>query len=386
MPAGAAPLRHGILLMINFDNSASSFPKPASVRNAVALAVSRYGGNPGRSGHRLSMQAAEKVFEAREAAAVFFGAETENVAFTANATFALNMAIKGIMQYGGHIIISGYEHNAAARPVYALSQSRGVRFSVAEIDTDDDVTIQNFESLISRDTKCICCMAVSNVTGRIMPYRRIAQLCSRKGICFICDCSQAAGLLDIKLSDGFDFICTSGQKSLYGPSGTGLLITNGRFPLSTIIEGGTGTNSAMLEQPSEMPERLESGTLNTVGIIGLREGIRFVSEKTPAGISGHEQRLCERLISRLSKSSRIRIYRTKARYVPIVAFNVGDMNSHVVSSMLSEKGFALRGGLHCAALAHNSLGTLSQGAVRFSPSVFNTVQQTDMLAEAVLSL
>lgn len=386
MPSGQFPFGMDFLLMINFDNSASSFPKPASVRNAVALAVSRYGGNPGRSGHRLSMQAAEKVFEARETAAAFFGAETENVAFTANATFALNMAIKGIMQYGGHIIISGYEHNAVSRPVYALSQSRGVRFSTAEIDADDDITVQNFESLISRDTKCICCTAASNVTGRILPYRRIAELCSRRGVCFICDCSQAAGLLDIKLSDGFDFICTSGQKALYGPSGTGLLITNGRYPLSTIIEGGTGTNSAMLEQPSEMPEHLESGTLNTVGIIGLREGIRFVSEKTPRAIMNHEQRLCERLISRLSKSSRIKLFRTDARYVPIVAFNIGDINSHVVSSVLSEKGFALRGGLHCAALAHNSLGTLSQGTVRFSPSVFNTPQQVDMLAETVLSL
>ncbi|SDB14393.1 cysteine desulfurase family protein [Ruminococcaceae bacterium FB2012] len=372
--------------MINFDNSASSFPKPLSVRNAVAAAVTRYGGNPGRSGHRISMQAAEKVFEAREAAAAFFGAETENVAFTANATFALNMAIKGIMQYGGHIIISGYEHNAVSRPVYALSQSRGVRFSVADVDADDDVTVKNFESLIARDTKCICCTAASNVTGRILPYRRIAELCARRGICFIGDCSQAAGLLDIKLSDGFDFICTSGQKALYGPSGTGLLITNGRYPLSTIIEGGTGTNSAMLEQPAEMPERLESGTLNTVGIIGLREGIRFVSEKTPSAILAHEHRLCDRLISRLSRSSRIKIFRMEAKYVPIVAFNVGELNSHVVSTMLSEKGFALRGGLHCAALAHNSLGTLSQGAVRFSPSVFNTSAQVDMLADAVLSL
>ena len=372
--------------MINFDNSASSFPKPVSVQRAVAAAIVKYGGNPGRSGHKLSLEAAEKVYETREAAARLFGAEPQNVAFTANATFALNMAIKGIMQYGGHIIISGYEHNAVSRPVYTLSRHRGVEFSVAEVSCDDDVTVRNFESLIRRDTKCICCTAASNVTGRILPYRRIAELCRKHGLCFIGDCSQAAGLLDITLEDGFDFICTSGQKALYGPSGTGLLITDGRFPLSTIIEGGTGTASAMLEQPSDMPEQLESGTLNTVGIIGLREGIRFVSERTPSAILAHEQRLCDRLIARLSAGKKIKTYRTDARYVPIVAFNVGDINSHVISSALSEKGFALRGGLHCAALAHNSLGTLSQGAVRFSPSVFNTPKQVDMLAEAVLSM
>lgn len=372
--------------MINFDNSASSFPKPSSVQRAVAAAIVKYGGNPGRSGHKLSMQAAEKVYEARETAAKLFKAEPQNVAFTANATFALNMAIKGIMQYGGHIIISDYEHNAVARPVYTLSRNRGVEFSIARVETDDDMTVKNFEALIRRDTKCICCTAASNVTGRIMPYKKIAELCRSRGICFIGDCSQAAGLLDISLEDGFDFICSSGQKALYGPSGTGLLITNGKYPLSTIIEGGTGTSSAMLEQPSDMPEQLESGTLNTVGIIGLREGLRFVMDRTPAAILSHEQRLCDRLISRVSSYPKIKTYRTDARYVPIVAFNVGDINSHIISSALSEKGFALRGGLHCAALAHNSLGTLTQGAVRFSPSVFNTMGQVDMLADTLLSM
>ncbi len=372
--------------MINFDNSASSFPKPLRVRRAVSEAIARYGGNPGRSGHTLSMQAAEKVYEARETAAAFFGAETENVAFTANATFALNMAIKGIMQYGGHMVISGYEHNAVSRPVYALSQSRGVTFSTAEIDLDDDRTVENFERLIRPDTKCICCTAASNVTGRILPYRKLAALCRERDICFIGDCSQAAGLLDITLGDGFDFICTSGQKALCGPSGTGLLITDGRYPLSTIIEGGTGTGSALLAQPDELPERLESGTVNTVGIIGLCEGIRFVTEQTPAAIMRHEQALCDRLIRRLSRSRRITVYRTEARYVPIVSFNVEGISSHEVSQRLSDKGFALRGGLHCAALAHNSLGTLPQGTVRFSPSVFNTSRQTDMLADAILSL
>ena len=372
--------------MINFDNSATSFPKPLRVQNAVTLAVKKYGGNPGRSGHAISMQAAERVFEARETAAKFFGAQTENVAFTQNATFALNMAVKGIMQYGGHMIISSYEHNAVSRPVYALSKSRGVEYSVAAVYDDDDATVESFRKLIRPDTKCICCTAASNVTGRILPYKKIAALCRERGICFIGDCSQAAGLLDIKLSDGFDFICTSGHKSLYGPTGTGLLITNGKYPLSTVIEGGTGTNSALPEQPAEMPERLESGTLTTVGIIGLREGIRFVEERSPGRILAHEQRLCQRFIERLSEHKKIKLYRSEAPHLPIVAFNVGDMSSHAAASYLSDKGFALRGGLQCAALAHSSLGTLSQGTVRFSPSIFNTLRQTDMLADVISSM
>ena len=332
------------------------------------------------------MQAAQKVFEVRAAAAEFFGAETENVAFTVNCTYALNMAIKGIMQYGGHMIISDHEHNAVSRPVYALSESRGVEFSIARITDNEEETLRSFRRLIRPDTKCICCCVASNVTGRVLPYKRIAKLCKEQGICFIADCSQAAGIIDLKLNDGFDFICTSGHKALYGPTGTGLLITNGEYPLSTIIEGGTGTNSALLEQPSELPERLESGTLNTVGIIGLGEGIRYVSRLGPERIRHHEQQLCSRFISRISERKDIRIYRSEAEYLPIVSFNIGDTSSHIAAMKLSEKGFALRGGLQCAALAHDALGTTSQGTVRFSPSVFNTLRQTDMLADAVLSI
>ena len=374
------------LYMINFDNSATTFPKPPNVQRAVAEAVRKYGGNPGRSGHELSMQAAQKVYEVRALTADMFGAEPENVAFTVNCTFAMNMAIKGIMQYGGHMIISNYEHNAVSRPVYNLSVTRGVDFSIAEVTDDPDETASSFEKLIRKDTKCICCCVASNVTGRILPYKKIAEVCHRYGICFIADCSQAAGLLDISLSDGFDFICTSGHKSLYGPTGTGLLISNGKYALSTIIEGGTGSSSALLQMPSEMPERLESGTLNTVGIIGLGEGMRFVKQNTPAQIRKHEQQLCQRLISRLSVRKDIRIYRSGAEHLPIVAFNVGEESSFALASVLSDMGFALRGGLHCAALAHNTLGTTEQGVLRFSPSVFNTVRQTDMLADAVMKL
>ncbi|MDO5125540.1 MAG: aminotransferase class V-fold PLP-dependent enzyme [Ruminococcus sp.] len=369
--------------IINFDNSATTFPKPVGVKNAVAMAVARYGGNPGRSGHKLSMEASRQVFLVRQRAAKMFGAETENVAFTPNCTFALNMAIKGIMQYGGHIIISNYEHNAVARPIHTLAKMRGIEYSIATVTDNDDETVANFEKLINPRTKCICCTIASNVTGRILPYREIAKLCKKHGICFIADAAQGCGLLDLKLHDGFNFICTAGHKSLYGPTGTGLLITDGKYHLSTIIEGGTGATSTELEQTPFLPERLESGTINTVGIIGLGEGLKFVSRKTPDVIMAHEERLCRQLLNALDNIPSIKVYRNNCHHVPIVAFNYGDVNSQEFANYLSEKGYALRGGVQCAALTHNTLGTIEQGVVRFSPSAFNTRQQVAGLINVI---
>lgn len=367
--------------MVNFDNSAGTFPKPKSVRQAADLAIWRYGGNPGRGGHKLSLEAAEKVFSVRQKAADFFHAQTENVVFTANCTTALNMAIKGIMNYRGHIIISDHEHNAVFRPVWALAKERGITFSVAEVYDDDDKTVDGIRKLIRGDTRCVCCTAASNVTGRILPYRKIAALCRSYGICFITDAAQAAGLIDITIDDGIDFICTAGQKALYAPAGTGLLISRGNYKLSTIIEGGTGTASYDPEQPLELPERLESGTLNTPGIIGLGAGLDFVKSKDKR-IFAHEDALCRRFERLISEMPAVKVY-TAPKRVPIVSFNVGDYDSQVISARLSDKGFALRGGLHCAALAHRAIGTAEQGAVRFSPSAFNTEHQVDSLAAAV---
>lgn len=370
--------------MINFDNSATTFPKPQSVKNAVALAVERFGGNPGRSGHELSRAAAEQVYAVREKAAKLFHAEVENVAFTSNCTYALNMAIKGLLQYGGHTVISSLEHNSASRPVYNLYQNRGITYSIARVENDDEKTVRNFRELINSDTKCMICTAASNVTGQITPYKELARLAHEHGIAFVCDCAQASGVLGITLDDGMDFICTSGHKGLYGPTGTGLLITNGKFPLSTIIEGGTGTTSALLTQPDITPERFESGTVNTVGIMGLGKGIDFVNNRGQHRIRNHEQALCEQLLGALERHKGITVYRSEgASYAPIVAFNIGEYSSEQVTGYLNSRGFALRGGLQCSALAHHSLGTLLTGVVRFSPSAFNDSRQVSMLIREI---
>lgn len=368
--------------IVNFDNSATSFPKPDAVRRAVNTAFTRYGGNPGRGGHRLSLITAEQIYNTRSAAAEMFGAQPENTIFTPNCTASLNMAIKGIMQFGGHMIISDHEHNAVFRPVYALARTRGVTFSIAHVSDDDEETLGNIRSLIRSDTKCVCCMTASNVTGRILPYREIAALCRSYGLCFISDAAQGAGLLDLSMSDGFNFLCMAGHKALYGPSGTGLLISDGEYELSTIIEGGTGATSAEPEQTPFLPERLESGTVNTAGIIGLREGIGFVRKKTPQRIFEHEMKLCRLLEDGLSDIPKVKLYGCKRR-VPIVSFNIGDYSAQAVSGKLSDKGYALRGGLHCAALAHRTLGTIEQGTVRFSPGAFNSESQVQGLISAV---
>ena len=364
--------------VINFDNSAGTYPKPAAVRQAVAGALQKVGGNPGRGGHALSMKAAQQIYEVRRKAAQFFGAEIENTAFAPNCTYALNMVIKGLMQYGGHIIISCYEHNSVSRPVYALTKNSGVKCSIAKIYDDTGQTIAEMEKLIRRDTLCICCTAASNVTGRILPYREIGELARRHGIAFVCDCAQAAGVIPVSIDDGISFICTSGQKGLYGPSGTGLLISSGEFALSTIIEGGTGATSGEMVQTPYMPEKLESGTLNTAGLIGLGAGLDFIRSKGIDNIRSHEAALCGYFQRELQKLG-VHIYDADKERVPIVAFNINGMTSEETAAKLSEGGFALRGGMHCAALAHEALGTSGSGAVRFSPSVFSTRQQVSAL-------
>lgn len=357
--------------MSYFDNAATTYPKPPSVVRATAEAPVKYGGNPGRSGHAYSYNAAAMVYDARCIAAGMFKSSPENTVFTSNCTHSLNLAIKGIVRPGDRLVISSMEHNSVARPAYALSKA-GAIVDVATVGKTDEETLENFHSLINPGTRCVVCTAASNVTGRVMPIREIAEMCQSMGVCFIVDGAQACGIIPVTLDDGMNFICTAGHKGLYGVTGTGLLISDGKYVPKTIIEGGTGATSAELEQTGFMPERLESGTLNTVGIASLKAGIDYVQNYGMDDIFNHEQSLCEIFIDGLKTIDNVTVYRKGNRFVPIVSFNVEGIPSSAVSEALSERGFALRGGLHCAPLAHRTLGTLPEGTVRFSPSVFNS--------------
>ena len=201
-------------LLINFDNAATTFPKPENVKKAALYAVERFGGNAGRGGHELSMRTSEALYSARETVAEFFGAEPENTVFTLNCTYALNMAIQGIMNGGGHMIISSIEHNSVARPAAKLAADKKISLSIAKVYPENQKTVESFRKLIRDDTKAVVCTIAGNVTGQILPCREIADLCRKNNICFIADGSQACGIMDIKLSDGINILCTAGHKGL----------------------------------------------------------------------------------------------------------------------------------------------------------------------------
>ena len=370
--------------MIYFDNAATTYPKPPAVIAAMSRALVKYGANPGRAGHAMSLETAEAVFEAREKCAAFFGASVENTVFMPNCTFALNTAIKGVLPENSHAVISDIEHNAVLRPLYALSKSAGISYTAAVTD-DDDSTVREFERCINRRTKAVICTLAGNVTGRIMPIKRIAALCRERGICFIADAAQGAGVLPIKLSDGVNIICAAGHKGLYGPMGTGLLVTDGKYRLKTLIEGGTGSLSKEPAQPDFLPDRFESGTINTAGAISLGAGVDFVNSKGIGNIRAHENALCRRFFEGMAKQPAVKLYSDgfDERFAPVIPFNIGDLPAEKSSQLLSDAGFALRGGFHCAYPAHRKIGTAEQGAVRFSPSVFNTMTEVNALIRAV---
>ena len=369
-------------MTVNFDNAATTYPKPAEVRRAVDEAVARYG-SAGRGSHPIAARGSEMVYAAREEIGDFFGAEPEQVVFTSNCTHALNIAIQGILRGGGHVIISGYEHNAVMRPVYALAKAGSCRYSIARPGHSEEETVAAFARLIRPDTRAIVCTVCSNVTGEILPWKALGALCRENGLCFIADGAQGGGVLDIRLSDGINILCTAGHKGLYGITGTGLLLSDGHFTIPPLLHGGSGSLSNLPEMPPFLPDALEAGTLGLIGVASLRAGIRFVKEKGTARILAHETALCERLVQRLCGTDGVTVYRREGvPYAPIVSFNIRDVPSESIAAKLGEKGFCLRAGLHCAPLIHHRMGT-HEGTVRFSPSVFSRMQDTERLCDAV---
>ncbi len=360
---------------VYFDNAASTFPKPENVIRAVNRNLRTNTSNPGRSGHRLSFDAAESVFETREDAAEYFGCEPENVIFTKNATEAINLLLFGLLEPEDHVIISDLEHNSVTRPLLALSE-RGVSFDAADSDNIEESVV----SLIRRNTKLIFVTAVSNVTGKALPLRSLAAIARKKGILFGTDASQAAGHIPINIKkDGIDYLCTSGHKGLFGIQGSGLLLIN-NAPPAPLLFGGTGTESLSLIQPKIVPETLESGTVATPAVISLREGIRFLKQNPKT--QHLEKVLVGHTVEELNKIENIRVF-SSADSVGIVAFNISDAHSEDVTAYLNSKGICARGGFHCSASAHRKLKTTSTGVVRISFSPFNTLEEADYLIKCL---
>ena len=368
--------------MIYLDAAATTVQKPGTVPRAVAAAISRMA-SPGRGGHRQSMLAAETVYACREAASELFHVpEPEDVVFTMNATHGLNIAIKSLVRPGARVLISGYEHNAVTRPLAAIP---GVTVQVAEGRLFDPRDILcRFEEGLSEDPDCVVCTHVSNVFGYVLPVSEIAECCARRGIPFVLDASQSAGALTINMEElQAAFIAMPGHKGLYGPQGTGLLLCG--HEAKPILEGGTGSLSALQEMPDFLPDRLEAGTHNVAGIAGLLEGLRFVRGRGEATILAHERQLAALCARRLDRIPGVIVYAAPGLFCQagVLSFRIEGMDCEDVGARLGECGIAVRAGLHCAPLAHHTAGTLNTGTVRVSFSAFNTAADVYALASAV---
>lgn len=370
--------------MIYLDNAATSFPKPKQSIQAMEECMLRYCGNPGRSGHDMSMKTGAGVFEARKAAANFIGADDPStIVFTSNATDALNLAIKGTLHSGDHVITTSMEHNSVLRPLKALEQ-HGIGTTVVYGDAEGKINAQAVRSAIRPETAMIICTHASNVTGTILPVEDIGAIAQKHRLTYLVDASQSAGALRVNADElQADMIAMPGHKGLLGPLGTGILyIRPGRI-LDTIKEGGTGTNSRDLRQPVEAPERYESGTLNAPSIIGLGAAIRYVSSlKT---VRAHETALIRRLEEKLRNMEPVILYgpENPEEKTGVTAFNIEGMDCEEVGDQLNRYGIAVRAGFHCAGLAHKTIGTSEIGCIRISVGPYNTAREMDAAAEAI---
>lgn len=359
--------------MIYFDNAATSYPKPKSVISEVKRAVLKYGGNPGRSGHSLSLSASEAIYDVREAVAEHFSFPyPERVVFTYNATYALNIAIRALIARGSHVLCSDIEHNSVIRPLELMKNEGEIEYSLFSSAGDLN---SNIKGLKRNNTKAIISTLCSNVTGKRIPIQLLSEIAKKEGFLLIVDASQAAGHEKIDLSNTpCDCLCAPGHKGLFGILGCGFIIFSREALPRPFIAGGSGTNSKDSEMPKAMPERLEAGSAATPAIAALGAGIGFVNSIGIDEIKAKEIFLTDKLKSGLSAIRNITLYDTDGS---IVLFNSKKHSEYIISSELDRYGIAVRGGFHCAPSAHRLIGTENTGAVRLSVSYFNTDSDVD---------
>ena len=373
--------------MIYLDNAATTYPKPSSVYKNVMKAMKEYGANPGRGSHAMAIEGAKVIYETRELLAELFNLDNPmNAIFTFNATDSLNIAIKGILNSGDHVITTEMEHNSVLRPIKGLEKI-GVENTIVECSSDGTVSLSHIENAIKDNTKLIVATHVSNLTGTIFPIEEIAKICKKHNLLYLLDASQSAGVLDIDLKKyGIDVLAAPGHKGLLGPQGTGILLINTDIDLRQLKEGGTGSRSGSLIHPDFYPDKLEAGTHNLPGIAGLNAGLKYILDKGTKSIYSHEKNLLDIFIKELRKNSKIKIYGPEAieHRSGVVPINIEGMDSSEVANILdSSYSIAVRPGLHCAPLAHKAIGTEKIGAVRFGVGPFN--KKSDIM-EAVKAL
>ena len=375
--------------MIYFDNAATTLRKPECVVQAVTEALCSLG-NSGRGVHSGALCASRTIYEARAALAELFGAESpERIAFTANSTEALNIAIKGLLDPGDHVITTALEHNSVLRPLYEL-EDQGVALTILPADPQGNIRYGDLEKEIRPNTRAIVTTHGSNLTGNLLDIAKIGAIAKRHGLIYMVDASQTAGVFHIDVQTmHIDMLCFTGHKGLLGPQGTGGIYVRDRLEVRPLLSGGSGVQTYLRQHPPQMPTALEAGTLNGHGIAGLGAALRYLQETGPDTIREAEQELMWEFYTRVRDIPGITVYgdfSTKNR-CPIVSLNIRDYDSGEVSDALSEQyGIATRPGAHCAPLMHKALGTVEQGAVRFSFSHFNTKEEIDTAVSALREL
>lgn len=375
--------------MIYLDNAATTCPKPPGVAEAVAGAMRSYG-NGGRGAHESALSAARAVYGVRQRLAEWFGCpRADHVAFTPNSTAALNIAIGGLLGPGDHVISTDWEHNSVLRPLYRL-QKAGMGLDFLPAGRDGHLDYGDLERLLRPNTRAVVCTHASNLTGDVADIGRVGEFARRHGLLFILDASQTAGMVPIHMErQHIDVVCFTGHKSLLGPQGTGGLCVREGADIRPCMVGGTGVQSFSESQPEEWPTRLEAGTLNGHGIAGLGAALDYLEAAGRENVHRRECALARRFYEAVRGAPGITVYGdfSVPERAPIVALNIGDLDSAEVSDELAERfGIATRPGAHCAPRLHRALGTEEQGIVRFSWGWINTEEETDAAAEAVLTL
>lgn len=378
--------------LIYLDNAATSWPKPEAVGRAMVACLEDEAGNPGRSGHRLSLAASRRVYAVREAVAQLFGApDPLRVIFTHNATFAVNLALGGLLSPGDRVVCTGMEHNAVMRPLRDLEEL-GVEVVVAPCDATGRLDLEAFARVVAAGpTRMVALNHASNVTGTLCPVAEAAELAHRAGALVLVDAAQSAGSVPIDMAAmGIDLLAFTGHKGLLGPTGTGGLILGERVnaaEMRPLVQGGTGSRSAMERQPPDLPDRFEAGTINFVGIAGLGAGLEALADLGgPEAVGRWERELARQLWEGLSAIPGVRLFGTAdfSQRVAVVSFTVeGRTVSEVGGRLDDEFGILTRVGLHCAPAAHRTIGTFPTGTVRLSPGPFNTPEQIDRTIAAV---
>jgi len=376
--------------MIYFDNAASGWPKPPEVLQAMADFMERVGANPGRSGHRLAVEAARIVYAAREGLAKLFGASDPlRIVFGLNATEALNLALAGLLMPGDHVITSSMEHNSVMRPLRAL-EAKGVAVSVVHCSPEGVLDPRAIEAEIRPTTRLIALIHASNVVGTLMPVAEVGRIARHYGLLLLVDAAQTAGACPIDVeADAIDLLAFTGHKALLGPQGTGGLYIGprvGTADLHPLLRGGTGSRSEEEQQPDFLPDRYESGTLNGVGLAGLAAGARYLLRVGVATVRAHEMALTRQLLAGLERIPGVVVYGTRdaARQTATVSFNVEGMDPSEVGMRLDEEFEVMcRVGLHCSPGAHRTIGTYPTGTVRWGLGYLNTAAEVDAALNAL---